>query len=67
MFAVYCFLLFSLSFGPNLTTFVLPAQTFSKKTRATFNGLSAAMGKMGAFLGVYIFGPVADATSYPVG
>jgi len=66
LFSVYCFLLFSLSFGPNLTTFVLPAQTFSKKTRATFNGLSAAMGKMGAFLGVYIFGPVAEATSYPV-
>lgn len=67
LFAVYCLLLFSLSYGPNLTTFVLPAQTFSKKTRSTFNGLSAAMGKLGAFTGVYIFGPVAEASSYPVG
>ena len=37
LFVVYCFLLFSLSFGPNVTTFVLPAETYPKNIRSTFN------------------------------
>lgn len=65
LFFVYCLLLFSLSYGPNLTTFILPAETFPKEVRSSFNGLSAAMGKLGAFTGVYIFGPLAEVTSYP--
>lgn len=66
LFAIYCMLLFSLSFGPNLATFILPAHTYPKEVRATFNGISAACGKLGAFTGVYMFGPLADVTSYPV-
>lgn len=65
LFFVYCMLLFSLSYGPNLTTFILPAETYPKEVRATFNGISAACGKLGAFAGVYMFGPLADGTSYP--
>jgi len=64
LFAVYCLLLFSLTYGPNLTTFILPAQMYPREVRATFNGISAACGKLGAFAGVYMFGPMADATSY---
>ncbi len=67
LFTLYCLLLFSLSFGPNLTTFVLPAQTYPKSVRATFNGISAACGKLGAVVGVYMFGAMADATTYPTG
>lgn len=67
LFTLYCLLLFSLSFGPNLTTFILPAQTYPKEIRATFNGISAACGKVGAFTGVYMFGSIAEATSYPTG
>ncbi len=52
LFAVYCLLLFSLSFGPNLSTFILPAETYPKEVRATFNGISAACGKLGAFTGM---------------
>lgn len=33
LFGVYCVLLFSLSFGPNVTTFVLPAETYPKRIR----------------------------------
>ena len=66
LYAIYCLLLFSLSFGPNLSTFILPAQTYPKKVRATFNGISAACGKLGAFAGIYLFGPIGEATSYPV-
>lgn len=64
LFAVYCMLLFSLNFGPNVTTYVLPAQTFPIHIRATLNGMSAALGKVGAFVGVYMFGAMAEATSY---
>jgi PHS family inorganic phosphate transporter-like MFS transporter len=64
LYAIYCVLLFSLSFGPNLSTFILPAQTYPKEVRATFNGVSAACGKLGAFVGVYMFGPMAEVTSY---
>lgn len=64
LFFVYCLLLFSLSFGPNVTTYVLPAKTFPKKVRGTYNGISAACGKLGAIAGVYMFGPVSQATSF---
>lgn len=64
LFAVYCMLLFSLNFGPNVTTYVLPAQTFPMHIRATMNGASAALGKVGAFAGVYMFGAMAETTSY---
>lgn len=67
LYSIYCILLFSLSFGPNVTTFILPAQTYPKKIRGTYNGISAACGKVGAIVGVYMFGPVSEATSYPVG
>lgn len=64
LFAIYCMLLFSLSYGPNLTTYILPAETYPKEVRATFNGISAACGKLGAVVGVYVFGPMAEGTSY---
>jgi PHS family inorganic phosphate transporter-like MFS transporter len=67
LFFVYCLLLFSLSFGPNVTTFILPAKTYPKKIRGTYNGISAACGKLGAIMGVYMFGPVSEATSYSAG
>jgi MFS transporter, PHS family, inorganic phosphate transporter len=66
LFFVYCCLLFSLNFGPNVTTFILPAQSYPQEVRSTMNGMSAAAGKVGAFIGVYLFGAMADATSYPV-
>jgi MFS transporter, PHS family, inorganic phosphate transporter len=66
LFALYCFLLFTLSTGPNVTTFVLPSQSYPKEVRASFNGISAALGKLGAVFGAYIYGSVAAATSYVV-
>ena len=58
LFAVYCLLTFSLSGGPNVSTFVLPSETFPAEVRSTFNGISAAMGKLGAVVGAYIFSPI---------
>ena len=65
LYCVYCLLLLSLSGGPILTTFILPAETFPKEIRATFSGIAAACGKLGAFVGAYLFGPLASATSFP--
>jgi len=67
LFAIYCLLLFALSYGPNISTYILPALIYPKEVRTTFNGISAACGKLGAFTGVYLFAPVAEATSYPIG
>lgn len=65
LFALYCLLLFSLQFGPNTTTYVLPSGVYPREVRSTMNGFSAACGKLGAVAGAYIFGAVAEATSFP--
>lgn len=54
-FIIYIFSFFFYNFGPNATTFCLPAETFSKDHRTFFNGLSAAAGKVGAVLGAASF------------
>ena len=65
LYCIYCLLLFSLSGGPMLTTFILPAETFPKEIRSTFGGIAAACGKLGAFVGAFSFGPLASSTSLP--
>ena len=42
-------------FGPNVTTFVYPAEIFPVRVRASADGLSAAAGKLGAFAGAFLF------------
>jgi MFS transporter, PHS family, inorganic phosphate transporter len=46
---------FFAEFGPNTTTFVLPAELFPVSMRATGHGISAGFAKFGAFLGVFLF------------
>eukprot|EP00759_Apiculatamorpha_spiralis_P052423 PhF_6_TR5703/c0_g1_i1/m.8402/K08176/PHO84; MFS transporter, PHS family, inorganic phosphate transporter len=48
--------LFISNFGPNTTTFVLPAELFPQHVRATLHGVSAACGKIGAIVGSLVFG-----------
>lgn len=60
LYLAYLVLNFALNFGPNVTTFVLPSATrFPVETRATFNGASSALGKLGAVVGTellpYVF------------
>lgn len=50
---VLCQILFN--FGPNSTTYILPAELFPTRYRATCHGLSAALGKLGSILG-QVFG-----------
>jgi MFS transporter, PHS family, inorganic phosphate transporter len=46
---------FFTEFGPNVTTFVLPGELFPARFRATGHGISAGIGKLGAFIGVFLF------------
>ena len=58
---VYPFLLiyglsyFFTEFGPNATTFVYPSEIFPVRVRTTGHGISAAVGKLGGFIGVFTF------------
>jgi hypothetical protein len=42
-------------FGPNMTTFVMPSELYPVTMRATGHGISAGVGKFGAFVGVFLF------------
>jgi MFS family permease len=46
---------FFTEFGPNVTTFIIPTEVFPVNVRTTGHGISAGIGKLGAFLGVFIF------------
>ena len=41
-------------FGPNMTTFVLPSEVFPVNMRTTGHGVAAGVGKLGAFVGVFL-------------
>jgi MFS family permease len=41
-------------FGPNMTTFVLPSEVFPVNMRTTGHGFAAGIGKLGAFVGVFV-------------
>ena len=47
-----CALMFSLSWGCSLSTYVLPMEVFDHNIRSSFHGLSAASGKLGGFIGM---------------
>jgi MFS transporter, PHS family, inorganic phosphate transporter len=45
---------FFVQFGPNMTTFVLPSEVFPVSMRTTGHGVAAGVGKLGAFVGVFL-------------
>jgi PHS family inorganic phosphate transporter-like MFS transporter len=45
---------FFIEFGPNMTTFVLPSEVFPVSVRTTGHGMAAGIGKLGAFVGVFL-------------
>jgi MFS family permease len=57
---VYGISYFFIEFGPNVTTFVLPGELFPTRLRATGHGISAGVGKLGAFIGVFLFPVLQD-------
>ena len=52
---VYGVSYFFTEFGPNMTTFVMPSELYPVAMRATGHGISAGIGKLGAFIGVFLF------------
>ena len=44
---------FFVNFGPNTTTFLIPSEIYPTDIRAKAHGLSAATGKLGAFVGAF--------------
>jgi MFS transporter, PHS family, inorganic phosphate transporter len=46
---------FFTEFGPNMTTFIYPAELFPVDVRTTGHGISAGAGKLGAFAGAFLF------------
>ena len=51
---VYGISYFFMMFGPNVTTFVYPSEVFPVTTRGLGTGMSAAGGKLGAFIGTFV-------------
>jgi PHS family inorganic phosphate transporter-like MFS transporter len=51
---VYMLSYFFIEFGPNTTTFLLPTEVFPTSIRGRSHGISAATGKLGAALGVFL-------------
>lgn len=49
--ALYGLTFFFSNFGPNTTTFIVPAELFPTRFRATCHGISGAIGKIGAIIG----------------
>ncbi|EEE69158.1 hypothetical protein OsJ_28305 [Oryza sativa Japonica Group] len=52
---LYGLTFFFANFGPNSTTFIVPAEIFPARLRATCHGISAASGKLGAIVGSFGF------------
>ncbi len=52
---VYGMSYFFTEFGPNVTTFVYPAEIFPVMVRTTAHGIAAGVGKIGAFIGAFAF------------
>lgn len=57
---LYGMTFFFANYGPNTTTFILPSLMFEEEHRATWNGVSAAAGKLGALTGATLFAPAAN-------
>ncbi|KAK1652901.1 hypothetical protein QYE76_070706 [Lolium multiflorum] len=52
---LYGLTFFFANFGPNSTTFIVPAEIFPARLRSTCHGVSAAAGKAGAIIGAFGF------------
>ena len=54
-----------MNMGPNATTFILPAELFPTKLRASAHGLATSSAKFGATIGIFILPIVKDEIGLP--
>uniref|UniRef100_A0A3Q7J0V2 Major facilitator superfamily (MFS) profile domain-containing protein n=1 Tax=Solanum lycopersicum TaxID=4081 RepID=A0A3Q7J0V2_SOLLC len=52
---IYSLTFFFINFGPNATTFVVPAEIFPARLRSTCHGILTACGKLGVMLSAFRF------------
>jgi PHS family inorganic phosphate transporter-like MFS transporter len=57
---IFALIQFFFQFGANATTFIIPAEVFPTRFRATAHGISAACGKAGAILAAFGFNVLVD-------
>jgi len=57
---------FFFNFGPNATTFIVPAEVFPSRVRGLGHGVSAAVGKLGAILSGVLFNYLSGPTKIGV-
>jgi PHS family inorganic phosphate transporter-like MFS transporter len=57
---IYCIAQFFFNFGPNSTTFIIPAEVFPTAVRSSGHGISAAAGKIGALVAAQSFSHVVN-------
>ncbi|DAZ94004.1 TPA: hypothetical protein N0F65_007248 [Lagenidium giganteum] len=60
---MYSFAQFFFNFGPNATTFIIPAEVFPTAVRSTGHGISAASGKVGAIIAAQGFSVIAKGSA----
>jgi len=53
---------FFFNFGPNATTFIIPAEVYPSRVRGFAHGFSAAVGKLGAILSALLFNYLSGST-----
>lgn len=58
--ALYVLCQFFFNFGPNVTTFIVPGESFPTRYRSTAHGISAASGKIGAIIAQTALGTLID-------
>ncbi|CAK4078437.1 unnamed protein product [Aphanomyces euteiches] len=61
---VYSLAQFFFNFGPNTTTFIIPAEVFPTSVRSTGHGISAASGKAGAIIAAQGFSVLANEKNF---
>lgn len=59
-FVCFVFAQLFFNFGPNATTFIVPAECFPSRVRGLAHGISAAVGKLGAILSGVLFNYLAN-------
>lgn len=62
---IYALTFFFANFGPNATTFIVPAELFPARLKCTCHGISAAAGKAGAIIGAFGFLYASQSPTHP--
>mmetsp|Transcript_12820 Transcript_12820/g.19425 ORF Transcript_12820/g.19425 Transcript_12820/m.19425 type:complete len:538 (-) Transcript_12820:47-1660(-) len=60
MFTFCCCLIFTLNWAINVSTYVMPMESYSREVRSTFHGFSSSCGKVGGFMGGFFFSILYD-------